>query len=45
MIFQGRYNSIFLMHFYRQQRATKLQIINCVFNSIKFKFLNVYVYL
>ena len=44
MIFQGRF-SIFLMHFYPQRRATKLQIINCVFNSIKFKFLNVYVYL
>ena len=40
MIFQGRF-SIFLMHFYPQRRATKLQIINCVFNSIKFKFLNV----
>ena len=29
------------MYFYPQRRATKLQIINCVFNSIKFKFLNV----
>ena len=45
MIFQGRFSIFFDALLHPQRRATKLQIINCVFNSIKFKFLNVYAYL